>query len=301
MLFRSENLLKAIGFFKQALDADPNYAPAYAGLADCYQLLPEYFGGPPHEHFPKAKAAAQRALALDETLAEAHAALGYTLAFYEWDWAGAEREFKRALELNPNYATAHQWYGEYLSVFRRFDESLREFERAQQLDPLSPIVKAEFPAHFYATRQYDRALAEGRQLMAQEPDFAYSYGIAWLAHAQLGQEAETVATFTKFFELLGDKAGADELRAVYAAQGYAAVWRKWLEMMEKPPRSEYATAWARVLAYSRLNERDKIFEWLEKSYQRHDRFIANIGNDAQFDALRADPRFQELLHRLGLP
>ena len=295
-----ENLLKAIGFFKQALDADPNYAPAYAGLADCYQLLPEYAGGPPREYFPKAKAAAQKALALDDTLAEAHAALGYTLAFYEWDWAGAERGFKRALELNPNYATAHQWYGEYLNIFNRFPESLQEFERARQLDPLSLIVQAEFPGHFYAVRQFDRAIAESKKIIAEDPEFVYGYGLVWLAYAQQGQEAETAATFTKFAELLGDKSGADELRAVDAAQGYAALWRQWLEQLDKPPRSEVATAWMRVLAYSRLNERDKMFEWLEKSYQRHDRFIVNIGSDPQFDAVRADPRFQDLLRRLGL-
>ncbi len=173
------------------------------GLADYYVLLPEYRVLLPNEAFSKARIAATKALEIDDQLAEAHTSLAYTLAFYDWNWAGAEKEFKRAIALNPNYATAHQWYAEYLSL-ERPDESLTEFRRAEELDPLSLIVKADIAGHFYLTRQFDRAIEESYKIIELDPNFAWGYGFLWLSNKEKGLSQEAFEAIVKSDELFGE-------------------------------------------------------------------------------------------------
>jgi Tfp pilus assembly protein PilF len=175
---------KGIEYFNQAIEADPSYGLAYAGLADCYNMLGDYAFVLPHDSYPKAKAAAIKALEIDEHLAEAHNSLALVKLYYDWDFPAAEREFKRALELNPNYATAHQWYGEYLMVTGRFDESLAEMRRAQELDPLSPIINTAVGYAFWHARRYDQAIEQLRKTLEMEPNFLPALSYLGMAYEQ---------------------------------------------------------------------------------------------------------------------
>jgi len=193
---RTENgLKKGIDYFRQAIDQDPNYALAFAGLADCYALLNAYSGAQLKEAFPRAEAAAEQALALDDNLAEAHTTRAYVEYYYKWNWAEAEREFQRALALNPNYATAHHWYAEYLMYMGRYEESAAKFDRAQKLDPLSPIVTVQQGLPYYYSRQYDRAEEEFRQAQKLEPRFTPLVYMLAMCYEEEGKFEDAIALF----------------------------------------------------------------------------------------------------------
>lgn len=215
-----EGFKKAVEYFRQATDSDPNYAPAYAGLADCYDLMSDYDVIPSKEAFPRAEEASQKALKIDDSLAEAHTSLAYARYRYDWDWGGAEEEFKRAIALNPNYATAHHWYGEYLAMMGRFDDSLTEIRRAAELDPLSSIINADEGWFLYLARRPDEAIKQLRKTLEMDQNFAEAYFYLGEAYEQKGMFVEAIANFQRAKDLnVGDGPGVLGLGHAYALSG----------------------------------------------------------------------------------
>lgn len=296
-----ENLLKSIGHFEQAIEKDPNFALAHTGLADCYQLLAEYGAATPHEAFPKAKAAANKALELDDQSAEAHTALAYTQTFYDWDWTGAEQSFKRALELNPNYATAHQWYGEYLSVMGRFDEARVHFERAIQIDPVSPILLTDLAAFYHSQGTPDQEIEQAQKVIEIDPNFAYGHFYLGFGYERKGMNAEAVDAFDKTMTLFGEPTDSvEELNAAFAKSGMEGFWRKRLEQIETRPHLKYFQAYSKALVQIRLGDKEGTLKSLNQAAQQRDRWIVHAKYQPEFDRLREDPRFQDLLRRMNL-
>jgi TolB-like protein/DNA-binding winged helix-turn-helix (wHTH) protein len=293
-------LTKAVDYLEQAKARDPNFALAHAGLADCYVLFPEYRMMAPNEAFSKARTTATKALEIDGQLAEARASLAYTLAFYDWNWTGAEKEFKRAIELNPNYATAHQWYSEYLLAFGRFDESLSELRQAESLDPLSLVIKSDIAGHFYVARQYDEAIDECHKINEMDPSFAWGYGFLWHAYKGKGMDKEAFEGLHKAYALWGES--PEHLEAeknAYAKSGWKGFWRTRLEQVQNA-KTGYVQAIDRAIMYIELGDKEKAIGALQESYAARERWMANIKFAPEFDPLRSDPRFQELERRIGL-
>jgi serine/threonine-protein kinase len=301
---------KSVAYFQQAIDKDPSYALAYAGLADAYILIPKYMGDSPKEAYPndspddtypKARATAIKALEIDETLAEAHAALATVMYEYEVNFAESEREFKRAIEINPNYATAHQWYAECLMKMGRNEEAIAEIKRAQELDPLSLIINSMVGVAYMENRQYDRAVEQLRKTIEMDVNFSRAH--FFLAQAYERKEAfeEAVSEHEKRFILDGtppEEAAqkATALREAYRKSGAKGYWRKQIEMYESGQTSWTLTRVASF--YAQLGENDQAFALLEKAYEK--RQIRNLKSPI-FDSIRSDSRFQDLLRRLELP
>lgn len=294
-----ENLNKSIAFYEQAISKDPAYALAYTGLADCYQLLAEYEAATPKEAFTKARAAAIKALQIDDQLAEAHTSLAYTLAFYDWDWTNAEKEFKRAIELNPNYPTAHQWYAEFLVALGRFDEARAEYERALQLDPTSLIILADIASYFFMVRDFDQSIAQSRKVIEMDPNFAYGYIFLMVSYGQKGMKQEMAEAYVKSVELFGETREAKELKETLSKSGVRAMWLKRLEQVDAPAKRESFSAQWRSLIYTWLDDKNKALDWLEKSFERRDRWVINIKYSPECDSVRDEPRFQDLVRRMG--
>jgi TolB-like protein/DNA-binding winged helix-turn-helix (wHTH) protein/Flp pilus assembly protein TadD len=298
----AEALKKSVEYFNQAIDKDPRFALAYAGLADCYVVPANRL--PPREAMPKAKAAAIRALELDETLAEAHASLGRVLAAYDWDWTSAEKEYKRAIELNPRYAVAHQWYGGYLAVMGRSDEAIAERKRAVELEPLSPIINFELGLAFYYARDYDLAIEQFQKTLELDQNFPATHNFLPAAYEQKGMYSEAIAEFKKAIPLTGksewtlSKAG---LGHVYAVTGKKSEARTVLDELKQASEQEYVPANSIALIYAGLGEKDQAFAWLDKAYEQRAFQLQWIKLDPRWDSLRSDPRFQDLMRRLGLP
>ncbi|HVS82217.1 MAG TPA: protein kinase [Pyrinomonadaceae bacterium] len=297
-----ESIKKSIESFNQAIEKDPSYALAYAGLADSYVVPANRL--PPREKMPKAKAAAMRALELDETLAEAHTSLARVLAVYDWDWTGAEKEFKRAIELNPRYAVAHQWYGGYFEAMGRPDESLAERKRAQELDPLSLMSNFEPGLAFYFARNYDQAIEQFQKTLELDPNFPLVYAHLPAAYEQKGMYDEAIAGFKKGIALRGGTEWSFSMSGlghVYAVSGKKAEARAVLDELKQMSRQEYVPADGIALIYAGLGEKDQAFTWLEKAYEEHAFKMAWLKVEPQWDSLRSDPRFADLLRRVGLP
>jgi TolB-like protein/Tfp pilus assembly protein PilF len=295
-----ESLRKSIGYYEQAIAKDPKYARAYAGLADCYQLLAEYMAATPKEGFTKAREAATKALELDDQLAEAHTSLAYTLAFYDWDFVGAEREFKRALELDPNYPTAHQWYGEFLLAAGRFDEAKVEHERTLQIDPTSLIFHTELAAYHFVTRDFDKAISAAQTVVEMEPSYAFGHVFLSFAFGQKGMKQEAANAYVKSVETFGEAKEAEELRRALVEKGIDAMWRKRIEQVDDPERRQSFSAQWRALIHIRLGEKEKALAWLEESYRRRDRWMINIKYSPEMDSLRSEPRFLALVKQVGI-
>jgi len=294
-------LNRSIGFFEQAIAAEPAYAAAWAGLADSYALLASYGESPPREAMPKAKAAAEKALQLDSTLAQAHVSLGFVRSFYDWDWKGAEREYRRAIELNPGYATAHHWYSGCLRAMGRVDEALAEIQRAQQLDPLSLAIGRDLGRAFRSRRQPERAIEQFRKVLELDPSFPSGYVHLGMAYEDQGSYQEALAAFLKARALPGSNpltTGA--LGHCYAASGQPEEARKLLKELEGLARQRYVSAISRALIYIGLGEKDGAFQWLEKACQEHDPWLGWLNADPIFDRLRADSRFPNLLKKVRL-
>ncbi len=290
----------AIGFFQQATTKDPNYARAYAGLAGCYALIGGYSERPQADFMPKARAAARRALELDGNLAEAHTALGLIVQNYDWDWQTAEMEFRRAIELNPNYATAHHWYAEHLTWLGRFDDALRESERARQLDPLSLIIAADNGATLYYSRQYDRAIAQFRAVREMDPNFPRT-GVIRSAYEQKGLFTSALEEIEKWRRAYGDQPWTwSELAYVYGRSGQQAqaehALQKLLQLNRRQPVDPAAVVWA----YVGTGNKDQAFAYLEKAYLERSSTLATLKVEPRFDPLRSDPRYQDLLRMVGL-
>ncbi len=294
-----KSLKQSIDYFEQAIAIDPQYALAYAGLADCHQMLAEYLAATPKEAFTKAREAAEKALSIDDELAEAHTSLAYTLAFYDWNWIEAEREFKRALELDPNYATAHHWYSELLMAVGRFDEAIAENERAAQLDPTSLIIQTNFAAFYFITRDFDESLRRAQHVIDADPGFAYAYIFICFSSEAKGLRKESVEAYIRSVELFGEYAAAEELRSVLDKKGIDAAWQKRIEQVD-PARQPWFSALWRSILFTFSGNKQRAIDCLEQAYDHRDRWIVNIKYSPGYDFFRDEPRFQELVRRIGL-
>ncbi len=294
-----EGIKKALEYFQQAVEKDPGYALAYAGLADAYTVLSFNSDTPPGESYPRAKAAASKALEIDDTLAEAHASLGFTLRNYDWDWPGAEREFQRAIQLSPNYAWARQGYAGYLSLLGRHTEALTEAKRAQAQDPLSLIITSLLGRYYYHARQYDQAIEQCRKALEIDPNF-------WVAHLFLGKAYERKALYEEAIAEF-QKAGSVTIEAstdigyVYAVSGHRHEALKVLDKLTQLSKRRYVPSYHIARIYAGLGEKDEAFAWLEKAYAQRDGWLNWLRVDPTLDSLRSDPRFTSLLRRVGLP
>lgn len=291
-----EGLKKGLEYFSQATKKDPNYALAWAGLADSYNLLSYYSLSSPEDSFPKAKAAAQKALVLDDTLAEAHASLGLAMMAYDRDTAGAERAYQRALALNPNYPTAHQWYAEFLTAQGRFDEALREITRARELDPLSLITNSVEGFVLYYARRYDVAATQLQKQLEFDPDFwPTRWFLSWAYSAQ-GQYQEALAELERARVLSGNNyAIVTELGYVYAAAGRKEDARRVLAELSLATQTSYVSPYRIAAIYAALQEYDATASWLQKAEARRDWELQYLAVEPKFDALRANPKFAGLI------
>ena len=295
-------LAKAIEYLDQSIKKDPTFALAYAGLADCYVVPANQIA--PNEAMPKAKAAAQRALELDESLAEAHTALARVFVAYEWNWSEAEKEFKRAIELNPRYPTAHQWYGGYLDAMGRHDESISERKLALQLDPLSLILNFELAQAFYYARDYDGAITQYKKTLEMEPNFPPAYQFLPVAYEQKGDVDQAIAMFLsspKTNPVGGESSFSRAgLAHAYALKGQKQAAINILKELESDSSQTYIPATSIALVYAGLGDNDHTFEWLEKAYQEHAFQLQWLNIEPRWDGLRSDPRFGEILRRIRL-
>jgi TolB-like protein/DNA-binding winged helix-turn-helix (wHTH) protein/Flp pilus assembly protein TadD len=297
-----DGLKKAIEYFTVATEKDPTYAEAYAGLADSYALSGDWEYGilPPQDASVEAKAAATKALDLDDSLGEAHTSRAFALDLYDWDWANAETEYRRAIALNPGYATAHHWYAWHLMVIGHTDEGILELQKAESLDPLSLIIRADLADALCIAHRYDESVQQSRRTLEMDPNFA-------LAHYQLGQSFvqkkmynEAVAEFQRAIELSGYNAAfSSNLAYAYAVSGRRDDALKIAQGLETGARESSAADSNIGLIYVGLGDNDKAIIWLNKAYQA--RFNPSILLRPAFDSLRSDPRFQDLRRRIGLP
>jgi len=295
-----EGLEEAIGYFEQAATKDPNYARAYAGLADCYALMPGYSGRPQAEFPAKARAAALKALEIDDRLPEAHAALALVVQNYDWDWATAEKQFRRAIELNPNYATAHHWYAEHLMWRGRFDEALAESERARQLDPLSLIIAADNGAILYLSRQYDAAIKKWQSVREMDPNFPKARMISF-AYAEKGMYAEALADLERQRPMMPGPWYLSSVAYIYGRSGQTAKAQHALEELLELDRKQPVDPPVIAKAYLAVGDKEQALVWLEKAYAQHSHELTGLKVTPEFDPLRTDPRFQELTRKVGLP
>ncbi len=293
---------KSIEYFNQAIERDPNFALAYTGLADTYVLLPIYAVASPRDSFPKAKAAAEKALEIDDTLAEAHTALAFALFTYDWNFPEANRQFQRAIELNPNYATAHQWYGfHYLAGAGRFDEAIAEAKQALQLDPLSLIVNSDLGVTYIFARQYDKAIEQFRKTLEMDQSFYYAHWRLGTAYEMKGSFQEAIAEYQKARQLDDDPQVLALLGCAYAASGKRDQALRSLDQLKEISKQRYVSSYSFALVYAALGEKDQAFQWLEQGYQNRDWQMARLNVDPMLDSLRSDPRFADLMRRIGLP
>jgi DNA-binding winged helix-turn-helix (wHTH) protein/TolB-like protein/Flp pilus assembly protein TadD len=298
-----DGLHKAIDYFQQAIERDANYALAYAGLADSYHLIVYYGYEPPPatESYRKAQAAAKRALELDETLAEAHTAMAMIQANYERDAAASEKSLKRALGLNPSYATAHQRYAWVLLGSGRLDEAIAEMRRAQQLDPVSLTINAALGSMFNFARRYDEAISQLQKTLAMDQSFSLARYNLGLAYMHKGMFDESVAEFQRAKELDPDSTDAVEsIGYVYAVTGRRQEARRVLASLQETAKRREVSRYNIALIYAALGETDQAFEWLEKAAADQSLQTIYLRFDPQLDALKADPRFNEFLRRHDL-
>jgi TolB-like protein/DNA-binding winged helix-turn-helix (wHTH) protein len=292
---------KALEFFQQATENDPGYARAYAGLADSYAMMSNYGFAPATDCMPKARAAALKALQIDDSLAEAHTSLAVIAQDYDWDWQMAEKEYRRAIELNANYATAHHWYAEYLAYQGRFHEALAESERARELDPLSLIIAADNGAIFYFSRQYDRAIERFRAVLDMDPGFARAH-LVIVAYAQKGQFAAALADIEAWRHTAGDRPWIAGWEAyVYGRAGERAkAWQALRKVEELSRKWQVDPTQFMIVSYSGIGDKEKCLAWLEKASRERTNIPTGLKVDPLYDPLRSEPRFQDLLHRVGL-
>ena len=297
-----EALKKATDYYNQAIQKDPGFALAFAGLADCY-LLPTNPQSP-GEKMPKAKAAALRALELDETLAEAHTSLGRVLATYEWDWTGAEKEYKRAIELDPNYALGHQWYSGYLEVMGRNSEMTAERKRALELDPVSLTTNFAQGLTLYFARNYDQAIEQFHKTLELDPNFPAVSIFLPAAYEQEGKIDQAIAAFQKDLNQRGSvekSLNMAGLGHVYAMSGRKSEAVDVLNELKQKSQQGYVPASSIALVYAGLSEKDQAFVSLEEGYKQHEFQMQFLKLEPRWDNLRSDPRFVDLTRRLKLP
>jgi Tfp pilus assembly protein PilF len=291
-----EGIKKAIEYFNQAIEKDPSYALAYSGLADSNMYLMHLS---PREAYLRAKEAATKALEIDDNLAEAHTSLAM-VKMYEWDLAAPEREFKRALDLNPNEAETHHQYSHYLTLVGRTHESLVESLRALELDPLSLPLNAHLAWHYLYARQYDQAIEQCRKTIEMDANYPPAHGFLARAYEQKGMQQEAIAEFQKTITLLGDSVQTRaELGHAYAVAGKKEEALKIMDELKASSKETYVSPYDVAVIYVGLDQKDQAFDWLQKAYQES--FGIRYLNDPRLDPLRSDPRFRDLVRRVGLP
>ncbi len=299
-----ENLQRALVFFEEAAGKDPQYAPAYAGIADAYLLLEEYAGLPPREAVGKARAAAQKALEIDPALAEAHVSLGMVRYSYDWDWKGAEEAYRRAIELNPSYVTAHHWYANLLATVGREEEARAEIEQARKLDPLSPVIRAGAAWRVGAVLggPYEAAIPELRAALELDPGYPIAHARLALALALAGRREEGIRQVQ---EALPTAASSPlilaELGSVYALLGEQAKAREMLAKLRDRSKQSYVSPYRLALIHVALGEKDTAIKLLDQGFQVRDMGMVQLRLDPRWGPVRGDPRFQDLLRRMKLP
>lgn len=292
---------KSLEYFEKGVQLDPQFALAYSGLAEAHAMIGRYGIRPPADTFPKAKAAAEKAIELDDSLAEAHAALALVKFYWDWNWDGAEKEFLRAIEINSALANAHHGYAHFLSAMGRHDEAISEVKLAQQLEPLSATINSDAGWFYFRARRFDEAITVCRRVLEIEPAFSSAqtcivdalihegrFNEAWSEARSFLKSPEDVAMIAKLTE-------SDPKEAIRKIRH----WR--LEQMKQRAKSEYVSPYQFASVYAGLNERDSAFEWLEKGYVARDRIVLLLKVHPMFDEIRSDPRFDNLIRRVGLP
>lgn len=296
-----EWMKKGVECFQQALDCDPNYAAAYSGLADSYISFATVGALSPLIAIPKAKAAAQKALEINDRLAEAHAALGFIKNSYDWDWQAAEKHFKRAAEINPNYSIAYHWYGFCLIPRRQFADSIEQMKQAQMLDPLSPIINIACGLPFYYMRRYERAIEIYRA--ALETDAAFFPGHAYLgmAYEQNGQYEDAVSSLHRALEYAPDNTFAlTSLAHVHAVSGNEQKAREIVERLRVESKKRYVPAYGLAEIYAGLEEKEQVLNMLEKAATERSWWLVFASVNPRFDKLSQEPRFLEIVQKMNL-
>jgi TolB-like protein/protein involved in temperature-dependent protein secretion len=297
-----ESLKKSLDYFNQSIEKDPTYALAYVGLADAYIVIPYFSVGTAQDSYPKAKAAARRALEIDDRLAEAHTAMAAVLMNYDWNLPESTKEYERAIELNPNYATAHHWYArENLIIMGQFDRALEEMRRAQELDPLSLIINANFGKAYFNARRYDEAIQQLRKTIEIDQSFFVAHHYLGSAYAMKGDFSAALAEYQKARQLNPDDPHVVALLArLYAISGRRDEALQTLAQLKSMARERYVADYSIALVYAALGEKDQAFELLEKSYRDHTVDMLTLYYDPLIDNLRSDPRFADLQRRIGV-
>ena len=294
-----ESLKQAAEFYDQAIEKDPNYALAYSGLAETYVLFSSYDVAPATNSMPQAKAAALRALEIDDSLAEAHTALGFYLSNYEWDRNGSEKEYRRAIELKSNYATAHHWLGADLSNAKRFDDSLVELRRAEELDPLSPIIGTNLGDTLVFARRYDEAIAQYKRTLVRNPNFAYAHRALGWAYGSKGMYPEAIAETRTSIEL--SNTGEGYLGLWLAKSGKRDEALKLLNQLTQESAQDYVQSYNFALIYIGLGDKEQALNYLEKHMSSRAETANSYAVAPELDDLRSEPRFKAMLKRMNLP
>jgi len=298
-----DGVKKSIDYFQQAIQTDPSYAVAYAGLADSYTLAGSYGYSilPPREAMPKAEEAATKALAIDPSLAEAHASLGYIKFIYDWDWPGAEEEFKRSIALNPLYDTAHHWYSHELAALGRKDDALAEARRALQISPSDTVMNEHMGWTYLMARDYDHAIQQARKAIEMEPDFLLAHRVLGLAYQYKGSHNEAIAEFSRGVEIAhGDPVAKAYLARSYAAAGKTQEATQVLNELVQLSSKQYVPPLEIALTYLALGKNDEAFEWLHKAADERASALVYLKVNQAFDPVRSDPRFKDLELRMHL-
>jgi TolB-like protein/Tfp pilus assembly protein PilF len=300
-----EDLEKSIEYFQEAIEKDPTYALAFSGLADAYNILGDNQHVPPSEAFPKAKAAALKALELDNSLAEAHTSLAFILDNYEHDFEKAEKEYQLSIELKPGYATAHHWYAWHLAYLGRHEEAIKEILRARELDPLSPRINANVGYILYFAREYERALEELKKSIELFPEHLANYAITGRVYAKMGRYGEAISSYEHLYEhlyeLLGVRGGlSTRLAYIYSLSGKRGEAQKKLSNIIEYSKQNFVPPISIARVYVGLGEKEEAFFWLEKGYSQNDARLIYLKIDPTFDPLRSDPRYTQLLRKIGL-
>ena len=296
-------LQAAISYFNQAIEKDPSFALAYSGLADVYSVLPNFFGNP-NEDFPKSNAAARKALELDPTLAHPHAVLGANEMEFDWDFAGGEAEFKKAFALDPNDATAHQWYAERISELGRHQEALAEINEARALDPLSPVITRVMGGILVDAGQYDQAIAICKRLVQESPTFPMAHDCLVYAYWGKHMYPQVIEEWTIEGQLTGDPDDirfAEALDRGYRSAGWHGALERAADVLQQRREKGYASPFIIARCYADMGDKDKAFDWLDVAFREHDRLLLSLTVSPGFENIRSDPRYAELVRQVGLP